>query len=119
MGFTVGIVKPDATGRIAEILERVTRAGFVIDEGRVLTLTRDETAAFYGAHLGRSYYEEHAAFMTSGPSAFLLLSAGWEPAEVVCRFRQLLGTTDPAEALPGTIRRDFGTGLPRNAMHGS
>lgn len=120
MGFTIGIVKPDATGRLGEILERVTRAGFVIDEVRVLTLTRDEVAVFYGAHLGRAYYEEHAAFMTSGPCVFLVLThVGLGRDESAETLRVLLGATSPSEAAPGTIRHDFGSMLPRNAMHGS
>jgi nucleoside-diphosphate kinase len=124
MGFTVGVVKPDATGRLGEILERVTRAGFVVDEVRVLRLSNEEAREFYAEHaIARPpWLDTHIEHVTSGAVVFLVLSmpALDSSGELsVSKLRELLGATDPRAAAPGSIRGDFGTDLTRNAMHGS
>lgn len=124
MGFTIGIVKPDARGRLAAILERVTRAGFVVDEVREMRLSHEEAREFYAAHTATRppWFDEHVVHMTSDSVVFLVLSMPSldDSGELSARtLRALLGVTDPRAAAPGTIRHDFGTDLPRNAMHGS
>ncbi len=114
---TLAIIKPDAVRRnlIGEIITAITHAGFRIVGMKFVHMTKEQAEHFYEIHRGRSFFEELTRFMSSGPVVVLAL----EKERAVEDFRALIGATDPAEALPGTIRHRFGTSKGENAIHGS
>ncbi len=115
--FTLAIVKPDAMGNgyLGKILDRTIQAGFAIKAARLIRMTKAQAEAFYEVHRGKPFYEELTTFMSSGPVFVMAL----EKENAVTAWRELIGATDPAEAAPGTIRKDFAEDKGRNAVHGS
>jgi nucleoside-diphosphate kinase len=114
---TLSIVKPDAVAKqkIGEILARAEGAGLRIVAGRLLQLSRDDAARFYIVHRERPFYASLCEFMSSGPVFVSVL----EGDGAILKWRETMGATDPAKAAPGSVRRDFGTNVERNATHGS
>ena len=117
MERTLAIVKPDAVSRrlVGKILERIESAGFEIRTMRMLRLTRSEAEGFYAVHRGRPFFGGLTEFMSSGPAVVMVL----ESPEAIKRWRDLMGATDPAKAEAGSLRREFGSNIERNATHGS
>jgi nucleoside-diphosphate kinase len=114
---TLSIIKPEAVerGLIGEILRRFEAAGLRIAAARLVHLTRVQAEAFYAAHKDQPFYASLTEYISSGPIFVYVL----EGENAVRKSRELIGATDPAEASPGTIRRDWGTDVKRNAIHGS
>ena len=114
---TCAIIKPDAIRDkfIADILFEVVKNDMVISDLFMIQLTKNQARLFYAEHEGRPYFEPLIKFTASGPLAALVL----EGDDVVDRWRKLIGTTNPKEADPGTLRAKFGRGTPDNALHGS
>ena len=114
---TFAIIKPDAVEkRVAgKILARIEEAGFEIRAMRLRHLTKKEAEGFYAVHRERPFFGELTTFMSSGPCVLLALEA----PDAIRRWRDTMGVTDPAKAAPGTLRRDFGESIGRNATHGS
>ena len=114
---TFAIVKPDAVSRklAGKILARVEEAGFTIRAMRVQHLSKKEAEGFYAVHRERPFFGELTDFMSSGPCVLLALEA----PDAIKKWRDTMGPTDPAKAAPGTLRRDFGESIGRNATHGS
>jgi nucleoside-diphosphate kinase len=114
---TLSIVKPDAVAKqkIGEILARAEGAGLRLVAGRMLRLTREDAARFYIVHKERAFYGDLCEFMSSG-SVFVGVLEG---ENAIATWREIMGATDPAKAAPGSVRRDFGTNVERNATHGS
>ena len=117
MERTLAIIKPDAVaGRHAgAILQRIESGGFILRGMRLVHLTRSEAEGFYAIHRERPFFDSLTAFMSSGPAIVLALEAD----DAIRRWRDLMGSTDPAKAAPGSLRREFGTSIERNATHGS
>jgi nucleoside-diphosphate kinase len=117
MERTLAIIKPDAVGRrlTGAILQRIEAAGFQIRAMRWRRLTRAEAEGFYAVHRERPFFRSLTEFMSSGPVVVLTLEA----ADAIGRWRDLMGATDPAKAAPGTLRREYGESIERNATHGS
>ena len=117
MERTLAIIKPDAVaaGHTGPIIERIEAAGFQIRAMRMVRLTRPQAEGFYAVHRERSFFGQLAHFMASGPAIVLALDA----PDAIRRWRTVMGATNPAEAETGTIRKDFGTSIDRNATHGS
>lgn len=117
MNRTLAIIKPDATagGNAGQIIAHLESAGFRLRAVRMLTMTSAQARSFYEVHRERPFYDSLVAFMTSGPCIPMVLEA---PA-AVRRLRQAIGSTDPAEAAPGTVRRLYAESVERNAIHGS
>ncbi len=115
--ITLAIIKPDAMGarQQGKIIDRILQAGFQIRAARIIRMTKSQAEGFYEVHKGKPFYEELTAFMSSGPCLPMVL----ERANAVEEFRTLIGATDPAQAAPGTIRKDFAASLGENAVHGS
>ncbi|MBE0475519.1 MAG: nucleoside-diphosphate kinase [Coriobacteriia bacterium] len=111
------MIKPDAVARglVGRIVSRFEDAGLTIERAEYGTVTKEQAAANYAEHQGRSFYEGLIAYVTSGPVLKMVLS-GPGAVSVV---RKLIGATDPAEAAPGTIRGDYGLELDANLVHGS
>ena len=114
---TLAIVKPDATGRklTGDILARIEKAGFRFVALKSLRLTRAEAEGFYAVHRAKGFFADLTEFMSSGPIVVAVLEA----ESAIARWRETMGATDPAKAVPGTIRREFGTSIQFNCTHGS
>ena len=117
MERTLAIIKPDAVaaGHTGPIIERIEAAGFQIRAMRMVRLTRPQAEGFYAVHRERPFFGQLAQFMSSGPAVVLALDA----PDAISRWRTVMGATNPASADAGTIRKNFGTSIERNATHGS
>ncbi len=114
---TMSIIKPDATERniTGLIIARLEGAGLrVIAQKRVWWKKKD-AQKFYEIHKDRSFYKDLIQFMTSGPVVLMVL----EGEDAIARNRSVMGRTNPVDAEPGTIRKDFGVNMQRNSVHGS
>lgn len=114
---TFTIIKPIAVkhGYIGPILAKINEAGFRISAMKFLQLTIHRAKQFYEIHKDRPFYRELTAFMASGPVIVAIL----EKENAVEDYRHLIGSTNPADAEEGTLRRMFGTNMQANAVHGS
>lgn len=114
---TLAIIKPDAVKKrvVGKIIQRIEDEGFEILGLKMLRLSKDEAKKFYYVHKDKTFYESLTDFMSSGPVIVLLL----EKENAIKHWREVMGATDPAQARPGTLRRQFGFSVERNAVHGS
>ncbi len=114
---TLAILKPDCVKRnlAGDVLSRIERAGFRILGMKMVRLTEETGGGFYAVHRGRPFYKDLVAFMSSGKCVPIAL----EKENAVADFRALIGATDPKDAAPGTIRRDFASSKGENIVHGS
>ena len=117
MERTLAIVKPDAVerGHSGEILKRIEAQGLKISALKKLHLARAQAERFYEVHKQRPFYQSLCEYMTSGPVVIAVLSG----EQAITRWRALMGATDPAKAAAGTIRKDLGVDVEKNAVHGS
>ena len=117
MEKTFSIIKPDAVkaGSAGAILSRIEKAGFRIVALRLRHLTTREAEGFYHVHKARPFFGELVTFMVSGPCVTMVL----ERANAIPGLRDLMGATNPQNAAPGTIRKDFAASIEANAIHGS
>jgi nucleoside-diphosphate kinase len=117
MERTLAIIKPDAVEQrlTGKIIDRIEQAGLRIHTMRLVRLTRSDAEGFYAVHRERPFFRSLTAYMSSGPAVVLVL----EGDDAIRTWRALMGATDPAKADVGTIRRDYGTSIERNATHGS
>lgn len=114
---TLSIIKPDATRRnlTGEINARFEKGGLRIVAQKRLQLTRTQAETFYAVHKDRPFFNDLCTFMISGPVVVQVL----EGENAVARNRELMGATNPANAAPGTIRKDFAESIEANSVHGS
>ncbi len=114
---TFTMIKPDAvaSGHIGAILAQINEAGFKIVAMKYTKLSAEKAGEFYAVHQARPFYGELVDFMSSGP----IVAAILEKDNAVEDFRTLIGSTNPAEAAPGTIRARFAKNIGENAVHGS
>jgi nucleoside-diphosphate kinase len=114
---TFSILKPDATrrGLTGAINALIEKAGLRIVAQKRVRMTRDQAETFYAVHKARPFFSELVATMTAGPVVVQVL----EGEEAIAKYRDVLGTTDPANAAPGTIRKEFALSLGENSAHGS
>ncbi len=115
--ITLTMIKPKAVKdhHTGDILSRIENAGFKIKALKMVLMSKARAEQFYNIHRERPFFGELVAFMSSGP----LVAALLEKENAVEDFRQLIGATDPAEALEGTLRQMFATSKTQNAVHGS
>ncbi len=114
---TLSIIKPDATRRnlTGRINAKFEEAGLRIVAQKRLQLSEAQAGAFYAVHRERPFYNDLVAFMTSGPVVAQVL----EGENAVARNREIMGATNPANAAPGTIRKEFAESIEANSVHGS
>ena len=117
MERTFAIIKPDAVERklAGTIMARIEEAGFTVRAMRLHHLTKKEAEGFYAVHRERPFFGGLTDFMSSGPCVLMALEA----PDAIRKWRTLMGATDPAKADAGTLRKDFGSSIERNATHGS
>jgi nucleoside-diphosphate kinase len=114
---TFSIIKPDATRRnlTGAINQKLEAAGLRIVAQKRVQLTEAQAKAFYAVHAERPFYGELVSFMISGPVVVQVL----EGEGAVARNRDVMGATNPANAAPGTIRKEFAESIEANSVHGS
>jgi nucleoside-diphosphate kinase len=117
MERTFAIVKPDAVknGVTGKILARIEQEGFRIVAMRMKHLSKSEAEGFYAVHREKPFFGGLTDFMSSGPCVLLCLEA----PDAIKKWRTLMGATNPANAEPGTMRKEFGASIDNNATHGS
>ena len=115
--LTFNIIKPDAVrnGHSGKIIDQIIQAGFKVKAMKMVWLSDKTAGDFYAIHRERSFFKELVEFMTSGPCIPMIL----EKENAVEDFRTLIGSTNPANAAPGTIRNLFAKSIDANAIHGS
>jgi nucleoside-diphosphate kinase len=114
---TLSIIKPDATERnlTGKIIAKLEDAGLRVIAQKRVRWSDEQAKKFYEVHKERPFYGELVAFMTSGPIVIQVL----EGEDAVAKNRQVMGATNPANAEPGTIRKEFAENIERNSVHGS
>ncbi len=114
---TFSIIKPDATRRnlTGKINAHIEGAGLRIIAQKRLWLSRAQAEKFYEVHAARPFYNDLCTFMTSGPVVVQVL----EGENAVAKYRDVMGATNPANAAPGTIRKDLAESIEANSVHGS
>jgi nucleoside-diphosphate kinase len=114
---TFSIIKPDATrrnltGKVTAMLEE---AGLRVVASKRIRMTREQAEGFYAVHRERPFFADLVRFMTSGPVVVQVL----EGEDAVALNRRVMGATNPADAAPGTIRRELAESIEANSVHGS
>ncbi len=114
---TLSIIKPDGLekGVIGKIISRFEEKGLKPVAIRLQQLSQKEAEGFYAVHKERPFFKDLVTFMTSGPVVLMVL----EGENAVLANREIMGATNPANAAPGTIRKDFATNVEKNTVHGS
>ncbi|MFT8211033.1 MAG: nucleoside-diphosphate kinase [Symbiopectobacterium sp.] len=114
---TFSIVKPNAVAKnaIGAIYTRFESAGFKIVAAKMVQLSRKQAEGFYAEHQGKPFFDGLVDFMTSGPIMVQVL----EGENAIQRNRDIMGATNPANALAGTLRADYADSFTENAVHGS
>lgn len=114
---TLSVIKPDGVerGYIGRIISRFETAGLKPVAMRLVHLSQAEAEGFYAVHRERPFFRSLVKYMTSGPAVVMVL----EGENAIARNREVMGATDPKKAAAGTIRREFGTDIERNTVHGS
>jgi nucleoside-diphosphate kinase len=114
---TLSIIKPDATRRnlTGKINAKFEDAGLRIVAQKRIWMSRAQAEQFYGVHKGKGFFEELCAFMSSAPVVVQVL----EGENAVAKNREVMGATNPANAAPGTIRKEFALSIGENSVHGS
>jgi len=114
---TLSIIKPDGVKKnvIGEVLSRFEKNGLRIAALKKIALSKEEAQAFYVVHKERFFYDSLTTFMSEGPVVVVVL----EGDTAISRVREIMGATNPANAAPGTIRKDFAESVERNIVHGS
>jgi nucleoside-diphosphate kinase len=117
MEKTLSIIKPDAVkkNQIGNILSRFEKAGLKIVAAKMVRLTKSQAEGFYSVHKDKPFFNDLVKFMTSGPILVQVL----EGEDAIQKNRDVMGSTNPANATEGTIRKDFAENVERNAVHGS
>jgi nucleoside-diphosphate kinase len=114
---TFSILKPDATRRnlTGAINALIEKAGLRVVAQKRIHMTQAQAESFYGVHKARPFFGSLVAFMTSGPVVVQVL----EGENAVAKYRDVMGATNPANAAPGTIRKEFAESIEANSAHGS
>ena len=114
---TLAIVKPDGVEQkvVGKVIARIEAEGFRIAGLRMIRLGKAEAEGFYAVHRGKPFFSSLTAFMSSGPAVVMVL----EREEAIAKWRELMGATNPANAAPGTLRKELATSVERNIVHGS
>ena len=114
---TLTIIKPDAVGagHLGDIIKLFEANQFKIVAARLVTLSKKETEGFYAVHRTKPFFESLTIFMSSGRALAMVL----EGENIIARLREVMGSTNPANAAPGTIRQLYASNIERNAVHGS
>lgn len=114
---TLVLVKPDGVrrGLIGEVISRLERKGLAIAGMKMMRMSPEMSDKHYEAHVEKGFYPELKAFMTGGP----LVALAVRGENAIAHVRNMMGATNPANAVPGSLRGDFCTTVTENVVHGS
>tara|TARA_Y100000591_G_scaffold100822_1_gene85646 strand:+ start:590 stop:1000 length:411 start_codon:yes stop_codon:yes gene_type:complete len=114
---TLSIIKPDAVERNLdlEIKQMFKNNGFVIIKEKKIQIEKSEAEKFYKVHETKPFYNDLCSYLSSGPIVVMIL----EKKNAVLANRELMGATNPKDAIEGTIRKKFGLSIDKNSVHGS
>ncbi len=114
---TLAIIKPDAVtrGLTGEVVARLERKGLKVVGLKMIKVSPKEAEQLYAVHRGKVFQEELLHHLTSAPVVTIVL----EDRRAVATLRALIGSTDPLDATPGSIRGDFGLSVTKNVIHAS
>ncbi|WP_029041497.1 nucleoside-diphosphate kinase [Cucumibacter marinus] len=114
---TFSIIKPDATKRnlTGKIIAKLEDAGLRVVASKRIHMNREQAEGFYAVHKERPFFGELVEFMMSEPVVVQVL----EGEDAVAKNREVMGATNPADAAPGTIRKEFALSIGENSVHGS
>jgi nucleoside-diphosphate kinase len=117
MERTFAIITPDAVerGLTGQILSRIEQKGFTIVGMKKIQLSLSHAQGFYYVHKERPFFNDLCSFMSRSPVVVLCL----QKENAIADWRTLMGATNPANAEPGTIRKDFAKNIEENSAHGS
>ena len=114
---TLSIIKPDAVERnLSEKIKSIfLKNNLSILDAKKLHISKDEAAEFYRVHQSKPFYDQLCNYLSSGPIEVMIL----EGSNAVLKNRELMGATDPKNAIEGTIRKLYGISIDKNSVHGS
>ena len=114
---TLSIIKPDAVERNLdlEIKQMFKNNGFDIIKEKKIQIEKSEAEKFYKVHETKPFYNDLCTYLSSGPIVVMIL----EKDNAVLANRELMGATNPKDAIEGTIRKKFGISIDKNSVHGS
>ena len=114
---TLSIIKPDAVERNLEneIKEMFKNKSFSIVKEKKIQIEKSEAEKFYKIHETKPFYDDLCAYLSSGPILVMVL----EKENAVKDNRELMGATNPKDAVEGTIRKKYGISIDKNSVHGS
>ena len=114
---TLTIVKPDGVeqNNIGDIIRTFEQQGFKIVAMKMLQLTKQQAEGFYAVHRSKKFFDSLTTFMSSGRIVPMVL----EGENAIVRLREIMGATDPSQAQPGTLRKQFASSIEHNVIHGS
>jgi nucleoside-diphosphate kinase len=114
---TLSIIKPDAVERNLdnEIKEMFKNKGFKITKEKKIQIDKSEAEKFYKVHETKPFYNDLCLYLSSGPIVVMVL----EKENAVLANRELMGATNPKDAVEGTIRKKYGISIDKNSVHGS
>jgi nucleoside-diphosphate kinase len=114
---TFSIIKPDAvaSGHAGEILASLELEGFRFVGLRMTRLSKLQAEGFYAVHRERPFFASLVKFMSEGP----IIAMALERDDAIAKLREIMGATNPANAVEGTIRKRFAESIERNCIHGS
>ncbi len=117
MEQTLSIIKPDAVERnlTEEIKRKFLENNFSIVKEKKVQISKQEAEKFYSVHQTKSFYDDLCSYLSSGPIVVMIL----EKPNAVKENRNLMGATNPSEAEPGTLRKQYGISIDKNSVHGS
>lgn len=114
---TLSIIKPDAVAKnvIGEIIARFEKGGLRVAAAKMVHMTKAQAEQFYSVHKERPFFAGLVGFISSGPVLVQVL----EGENAIAKNREIMGATNPKDAAPGTVRKDFADSIDHNAVHGS
>ncbi|OGQ72226.1 MAG: nucleoside-diphosphate kinase [Deltaproteobacteria bacterium RIFOXYA2_FULL_42_10] len=117
MEKTLSIVKPDGVNKnlVGEVIKRFEKAGLRVVALKMVQLTKKQAEGFYAVHKQRPFFDSLTTFMCSDPIVPMVL----EGKDAIKKVRDIMGATNPKDAAPGTIRKDFADSIESNIVHGS
>jgi nucleoside-diphosphate kinase len=114
---TLVLVKPDGVqrGLIGEVISRLERRGLRLVAAKFMDVNLELAETHYAIHKGKPFYDPLISYITSAP----VMAMVWEGPNAIAAVRQTMGSTQPTEASPGSVRHDFGLEVGRNLTHAS
>lgn len=114
---TLSIVKPDGVAKnlIGEVIARFEQEGLRVVALKMLRMSKSQAQGFYAVHREKPFFDSLTDFMSSGPAVVMVL----EGEDAIAQTRRIMGATNPKDAEPGTIRKQYGDDVEHNIVHGS